>query len=248
MLTLAKGASPNGEIYTWILNHLSKCLIRQAEQEVAAKQDTAFPLARIVSFLLLQGHAELGDVLMARLTKKCPWVLGYCPVKRGDMDDAAYAKLVGRAGLDEASLQFTSRMCGILAFYAAVAQTDPDSGPAGQGQGHERIPPAFRPAALWTWMARSVTPPMTDHALIPALWSTMIEVAGPKLLAIYGKQCAKVWTLLLDVGIRQKKAGFADDETANAARTRLLLLLEDWKKTGGTTVSGATGGREMALP
>lgn len=242
VLSSAKGASPQGEIYTWILNHLSKCLIRQAEQEVAAKQDTAFPLARLVSMLLVQGHSELGEVLMARLTKKCPWVLGYCPVKRGDMDEAAYAKLVGRAGLDEASLQFTSRMCGILAFYAAIAQTDIEQ------QAHEKIPPAFRPAALWTWMARSVTPPMTDHALVPALWSTMIEVAGPKLLVIYGRQCTKIWTLLLEIGIGQKKAGFVEDVSANAARTRLELLLQDWKKSGGTTVSGATGGREMAVP
>ena len=82
MLSAAKAASPTGEIYTWILNHLSKCLIRQAEQEVAAKQDTAYPLARVVVWLLLQGHAELGDVLMARLVKKCCWVLAYWPGKK----------------------------------------------------------------------------------------------------------------------------------------------------------------------
>lgn len=82
VLTQAKGASPAGEIYTWILNHLSKCLIRQAEQEVAAKQDSAFPLAHVVVWLLLEGHTELGDVLMARLVKKCCWCLAFCPAKK----------------------------------------------------------------------------------------------------------------------------------------------------------------------
>lgn len=78
----ARGATTSGEIYTWILNHLSKCLIRQAEQEVAAKQDMAFPLARIVVGLLLEGHEQLGDILMARLVKKCCWCLPHCPGKK----------------------------------------------------------------------------------------------------------------------------------------------------------------------
>lgn len=82
MLTSARGASPSGEIYVWVLNHLSKCLIRQAEQEVAAKQDTAFPLARVVVWLMLLGHGELGEVLMARLNKKCPWTVGYLPGRK----------------------------------------------------------------------------------------------------------------------------------------------------------------------
>lgn len=82
VLAQAKDAASTGEIYTWILNHLSKCLIRQAEQEVASKQDTAFPLARVVVWLLLLGHEEFGNVLMARLTKKCCWCLPYCPGKK----------------------------------------------------------------------------------------------------------------------------------------------------------------------
>ena len=75
----AARATNIAEIYFWILNHLSKCLIRQAEQEVAAKQSAAFPLAQTVSWLLLMGHEELGNVLMSRLVKKCCWCLGYLP-------------------------------------------------------------------------------------------------------------------------------------------------------------------------
>lgn len=75
-------SSPNQEIYQWVLNHLSKCLIRQAEQEVAVKVDTAYPLARVVIWLLLDGHEKLGEILMARLVKKSCWCLGYVPEKR----------------------------------------------------------------------------------------------------------------------------------------------------------------------
>ena len=80
------------EIYTWILNHLSKCLIRQAEQEVAAKQDTAWPLARVALWVMLEGHAEFGEVLMCRLVKKCCWCIGFVP-DRSSVSDRSVAAL-----------------------------------------------------------------------------------------------------------------------------------------------------------
>lgn len=46
------------------------------------KQDTAFPLARVVRWLIDGGHEKLGEILMARLVKKCPWVLGFCPERK----------------------------------------------------------------------------------------------------------------------------------------------------------------------
>ncbi|CEH16489.1 Nuclear-export-signal (NES)-containing protein/polyadenylated-RNA export factor [Ceraceosorus bombacis] len=244
-ISAARDASPGGETYTWMLNHLCKCLIRQAEQEVTAKQDTAFPLARVVIWLLLEGHTQLGEVLMARLTKKCCWVLGFVPERPVSMDSAEHAKLIGRASPEESSLQFTSRMCGILAFYSACITIKPTMPPSGKALDLNLIPAHFRPSALWTWQARCVTPPMTDHALSPALWATLLEVAGPNLLQVYSRQIVKLWNLLLEQGIRQAKAGFVKDESANAATTRLRLLLEDWSKEG--KICNPTPGSEMLL-
>ncbi|WFD22056.1 Nuclear pore complex nucleoporin component [Malassezia equina] len=96
-------------LYTWMLNHLSKCLIRQAEQEVAARQETAFPLARLVMGILLRGHAKLGDVFIARLVKKCPWVLGYVP-ERGTLTEEEHRKLLGFKTHDETLQSYVSRM------------------------------------------------------------------------------------------------------------------------------------------
>lgn len=70
------------EPYIWLLNHLSKALVKQAEQEVTAKLGTAYPLGRVVVGLIGRGHVELGEVLMARLVKKCFWITGYWPPKR----------------------------------------------------------------------------------------------------------------------------------------------------------------------
>lgn len=68
--------------YTWALNHLAKALVKQAETEVTARLGTAYPLGRVVIGLLLRGHDELGDVLMARLVKKCFWLTGWWPPKK----------------------------------------------------------------------------------------------------------------------------------------------------------------------
>jgi nucleoporin GLE1 len=68
--------------YAYLVSHLSKALIKQAESEVSAKAEAAFPLARVVLGLILRGHAALSDILFARFVKKCPWVVPFYPSKQ----------------------------------------------------------------------------------------------------------------------------------------------------------------------
>jgi len=68
--------------YLYLLSHVSKSLLHQAENEVLAKAEAAFPLAKLVIGLMLRGHAALGEILIARFVKKCPWVLPFYPAKR----------------------------------------------------------------------------------------------------------------------------------------------------------------------
>ncbi|WFD33294.1 Nuclear pore complex nucleoporin component [Malassezia cuniculi] len=243
-------ARNEGEImYTWALNHLAKCLIRQAEQEVAAKQDTAFPLARVALGLVLLGH-DIGTVLMARLVKKCPWVLGYVPPRDGLAEDA-YRRKLGFKTSDETSQLYASRMSGICALYFAVLQSSisetvrtiktsetPET-LAG------RVPESLRPSRMWTWQVRSMTPPHTQQPLVPALWCTFAEVAGPASLTRYGKQAAKLWRLLLG-GVREHKlgpSGGPEHDAVHAALVKLQLVLEAWEQ--GSLDAHTTGGRYM---
>ncbi|CAO1638851.1 unnamed protein product [Sympodiomycopsis kandeliae] len=248
LLNEAKAApAPNQEIYLWVLNHLSKCLIRQAEQEVSVKIDTAYPLARLVLWLLLEGHKELGDVLMARLTKKCCWCVGHVPERKADQDEASFAKTIGRSSVEETTVQFTSRISGIIAFYFAICSISPLSPlppnkPSSSSIDLTLIPAHFRTQALWSWQTRSVVPPMTSYAVMPALWSTLIEVSGDTILRYYGKQGAKIWKLLYNEGILQSKADFVKKEEGKANSGRLQLLLEDVFKNGKCEVPK---GREM---
>lgn len=82
LLSSLKPPTGPAEPYTWTLNHLAKSLVKQAETEVTAKLGTAYPLGRVVIALLTRGHTELGDVLMARLVKKCFWLTGHWPAKQ----------------------------------------------------------------------------------------------------------------------------------------------------------------------
>ncbi|KAN0060942.1 Nuclear pore complex nucleoporin component [Thecaphora frezii] len=254
VLASAKTASPTGEIYTWILNHLSKCLIRQAEQEVAAKQDTAYPLARVVVWLLLQGHGELGEVLMARLVKKCCWCLAVWPRKRKDQDDESYRKLLGYRSNDESNENYSNRMAGIFAFYVAILQTQPTAPPSAPTTTPDvaLVPEYLRSKMLWIWSVRTLSSgsPVLSHPLLPSLWSTFLEVGGNRALSLYGKQMGKAWRLMLDDGIRGKKAGFVqkgeEEGYIKASIIRLQLLLEGWEKQG--RIVDATKGVEMEQP
>jgi len=67
--------------YSYLLSHFAKAVVKQAEAEVSAKADAAFPIAKIVIGLLLRGHVAVADVLFSRFVKKCPWVIPYWPTK-----------------------------------------------------------------------------------------------------------------------------------------------------------------------
>ena len=231
-------------IHFWILNHLSKCLIRQAEQEVAAKQSAAFPLAQVVSWLLLEGHTEFGNVLMARLVKKCCWCLPFLPQRTAGESDADYRKRFGHKDASETQNNFTSRMSGIFAFYCAILQARPTSPPSGKPLALHLVPDHFRLQAAWKWQARSLQAPIVDQNLIPTLWATLLEIDGPRFLAAYGVQGAKALDLLLEGGIRAKRAAWASHEDAAAATVRLTLILEEWQKT--TKVKEAEGSQMLA--
>jgi nucleoporin GLE1 len=67
--------------YGYMLSHTSKALIKQAENEVSAKTEAAFPLGRVVLGLILRGHGAFATVFFARLVKKCPWIIPHYPVR-----------------------------------------------------------------------------------------------------------------------------------------------------------------------
>ena len=167
-------------------------------------------------------------------------------------DDEAYRKTLGYKAPDESSENYTNRMSGIFAFFVAILQTRPTAPPGAASMDVSQVPEFLRSRTLWTWAVRTLSAdaPILDHPLLPSLWSTYLEVGGNRALAIYGKQMAKVCRLMLEEGLRGKRAGFVkkgeQEGYVKAAIVRLELLLEGWEKSG--KVQEATKGSEMEEP
>src|SRR4051794_18698140 len=96
----------------------------------------AFPLAHVCVGLILR-HATVGEMLNARLIKKCPYVVPQYFQLAAGQSQAEYRKNMLRYRLKSGDLerpsgeqvewesqeQYEERMCGMLALYMAVLQT-----------------------------------------------------------------------------------------------------------------------------
>lgn len=220
-----------------MLSHLSKGLIKQAENEVSAKADAAFPLARIVVGLIMRGHGAFADVLMARLVKKSPWVIPYYPHRAEGQPREEYEKSTGR-GADESITDYIQRQGGICTLYFAIlavpyqtiaptlaVQPNPQ-------QMCDLIPPILRDTAVWTWIATLFRG--NTAALPPAahLLCVLLDIAGFTLLK-YHRQTDKLKEAIRSAFEEGKIPG--DSE---ASRARLKLLLENWDKKSLTEPAG----------
>lgn len=241
---VVKSSQPSKQ-YLYTLSHLSKCLIRQTENEVSANAQAAFPLAKVVVGLLLRGHRMLGGVLMARLVKKCCWVIPYYPAKEASQTDVEYRKSVGqKEGSGESDVQYASRMSAILTLYLAICTVDlslllPHPLPNLEAL----IPPNFRITAVWSWLAAIVRKPLAGLDPTPQFIYTALETVGDDLVRTYGlAQMAKFATAIRTQGLGL--ANTTDPVVAGAgslgpnnspARQRLALALQQLE--GGTLAS-----------
>ncbi|WWC86751.1 uncharacterized protein L201_001629 [Kwoniella dendrophila CBS 6074] len=219
--------------YEYLLSHLSKALIKQAESEVNAKADAAFPLARIVLGLLLRGHAALGEVVFARFVKKCPWVIPYYPARQNGQSREEYEKSTGR-GSDESVAEYISRMAGTCTLYFAILQTPLASliptvstSPPTPTQLETLIIPELRFPSAWTWLALALRDPLPSYPPIAHLVSTWIDITGHEAVRVYGNgQMGKIWEVIEREGLGEGKIK-GDSE---AARQKLRLTLEKWRR------------------
>ncbi|KAJ3277134.1 hypothetical protein HDV01_000186 [Terramyces sp. JEL0728] len=96
--------------------------VKQAETEVSVKNDTAYPLA-ILCVHLGTKHPEFWQVLLGRFMKKCIFIVPCYLVKPKEEPLKTYQERLGFKK-NETEIQYGERMCGIVALYAAIVQTD----------------------------------------------------------------------------------------------------------------------------
>ncbi|KAJ9098628.1 hypothetical protein QFC21_004275 [Naganishia friedmannii] len=232
--------------YLYLLSHISKSLIKQAESEISAKPEAAYPLAKVVIGLLLRGHQALNDILFARLVKKCCWVIPYFPPKQPEQTDAEYRKSIGQkdvAGTED-SVQYNQRMAAILTVYLAICSADIptiveslNDKPTAITQLEQLIAPEFRITACWSWLAMMGKAPLPNLDPAPKLVSTAFEMVGQDMIRAFGmEQMRKMAQAYMDDGLGGKDDSVPSQGVlANrnvAARAQLRLLLEPFLYEG----------------
>lgn len=219
--------------YLYLLSHIAKALIKQAENEIAAKSEAAFPLAGIVVGLLLRGHAAFGDILFSRLNKKCPWVIPYFPSRGPQQPRAEYEKSTGQ-GADESTADYIVRMGGILTLYFSILQTPMtrliSALPSGAAPTPEQLvalvcPPLRLPAA-WTWISHVLKDPLRSTPAAAHLINVWVNIASPELAKVYGPgQVGKILRAIKGEGI---DGGLIKGD-AESSRQQLGLAVEQWR-------------------
>ncbi|ORX33992.1 GLE1-like protein-domain-containing protein [Kockovaella imperatae] len=211
--------------YSYLLSHLSKALIKQAESEVSAKSEAAFPLARVVIGLLLRGHAALGEIFFARLVKKCPWVVPHYPGRRKPREE--FEKSTGR-GVDESLADYIARMVGITTLYFAILQTPIatiiptlPAQPTPEQLG-TLINPPFRAPAAWSWLALVLRDPLRGLEPTASMITMWMDIIGAEAVRLWGRPQVHKLFALISQGVRDGRIK-GDSE---AARQKLGLVME----------------------
>ncbi|EEB08682.1 RNA export factor Gle1 [Schizosaccharomyces japonicus yFS275] len=216
--TFTAAKSQNETVYRWVLNFFCKGVVRQAEAEVSVNTVSAYPLAS-VCLKLCAMHPSLFDMLIARLQKKCPWVIPYVydTTTEEGMKKAGFKRMSD--GRWEQHTTYNERQCGIFAVYAAMIALDTSLAPAG-----------------WKFFARilNITPPpvqMIQTSLergqtICAIVTTFLDVAGKAMIRLYKRQAEKLIIAACSEGYVGKQGG-------QSQYARLRIVGEDWTQGKG---------------
>ncbi|CCK67930.1 nucleoporin GLE1 KNAG_0A02410 [Huiozyma naganishii CBS 8797] len=207
-------AAPNPLIYPWILNFCAKAIVHQAETEVRVKPESATPLAKLSCFLLQQ-FPELGELLMARFVKKCPYVIGYtCAIET----EKGRSSMGWKRKSDdkwESDTSYDERMAGMMTLFAAITML-PESN-------QQPVNEKWSVVASWQIVARMANLPTasltnTHFILLGAWWDS----CAFEFLGTFGNQADKLLRLVGDALTQSV------NEHKFVGAARLRILYEDY--------------------
>ncbi|KAK9387606.1 GLE1-like protein-domain-containing protein [Lipomyces mesembrius] len=213
-------AKENSDLcYNWLLNFLSKSIVSQAETETTVSPMSAFPLGTLAVYMMSK-HDKLRDLLIARIVKKCPYVIGYsCSI---DTEEGrirmGYKRIEGKW---EDDAMYCERMGGIASVWGVMTQI---GFPLSSNISHPY--PLYH---SWTFISRMLNLPLASltnaHFTVMASWW---ELTARRFLIAYGREGHKLLTTVWDAWTRA-----ASDKRFPAA-ARLRILGEQWQEHGET--------------
>ena len=203
---------------------IARKLTLQAESQVASNFKTVFPIASVaIGMWCLQ--PDIGELLLAHIFLKCPYLVPFYIPKITTMSTADYCRLVGyKVDGDEIETEdkYLNKVSGFIRLFAAIISSD--------------IPPQLgkknHPFGIdngWVWFTRllNLEPQPTVTATIIY---DFLEVAGHTMMKSYGKQFQKLLLFLCNEFM--PKIINITDPKSKASAMRLKLFLDDCIKQG----------------
>ena len=179
-----------------------KKIVKQSETEVAVRKESVFPLALLCVYVSNKFEGFSG-YLIGRILQKNEFLIP----RLSTANPRKYYKK------DETDIQFMERMVGISTLYFAIMQVDLIKNNLG-------IAPGFH------WLQRMCL--LQPIQISPLLLHNFFEIAGHKLIKVYGVQALNAIQAIVDKVIPNCPAD------AVASTTRLSLLLEETVLKTGT--------------
>jgi len=160
---LNQGKQISTEVYYWLMDFISKKIIKQAENEISINKIMAFPMAQIFSNIV-NNHKPFFKIFMGRLYKKCIYLIPSYGNKTNDKSNEEYLKEIGYKKLTEGmeiESRYYERIKGMVLLFSAIIQT-----PNTSENSNLNI------ASSWRWLARLLNMPprkITSFVLITFL-------------------------------------------------------------------------------
>ncbi|XP_078466862.1 mRNA export factor GLE1-like [Lampetra planeri] len=176
---------PQGLLY--VLHRVTERLVKQSEEEVGWNHAAAFPIAA-VTVELWHRHPALGELLLAHLLSKCPYMGPFFPRPTPGQSQEDAFRILGyrfEDGTLEDEDLFLQRISGMARLYAAIV-----SAPVSTSSGDKSHPHGVSHG--WSWLTQVLDmEPMAN--VTPTVLFGFLEVAGSAMEVAYGDQ---LWELL----------------------------------------------------
>lgn len=207
-----ESASP---LYCLALSIFAEKVIEQAETQVSAHTDSAYPIA-VVCVLVYSAHPLLIPVLLGGLFQRSPLMNPFSSLPFGA--EAGRSEQLVKLGMrgGESEQVFMDRLSGCAAFLAALMQTD------SQFMDAQVFPNLYSIDHAWPWLASFLNNPsfLACPYSVPVL-VTFLTVCGFSMRARFGRQFQKILLLI------QEEYLHRIPKSAVAAQTRLEILVRD---------------------
>ncbi|RWS13926.1 hypothetical protein B4U79_14100 [Dinothrombium tinctorium] len=198
----------------------AKTFISVATKQVISVPKAAFPMAAVI-VLLWSRFPVFGELLLACLQQKCPYIVPYYPKKEADDSEMNYLIACGYDyGVDGTSLEseesFLNRMRALVRLYGAIVQTNTTGT---HMHGIEKG---------WIFMARLLNLEPRP-SITPAVIHAFLSTTAHKLNYIYKSQFRKLLRFIITDYIPMIEECSAK-ELKKQSVVQLKNLMEDFSK------------------